>query len=144
MKKIRLIAVFMMMFAGSVHAEIEEQQQIVNTMSTIFDPLRTADAAKFDSVVAPGFYLFDGGIRFNGNSIVNFIKTQHAAGKRYEWSVTEPDVHINGDTSWIACVNRGSISDASGTTKQDWLESAYLQNRQASGRSSLHEAPVFP
>ena len=25
-----------------------------------------------------------------------FIKAQHAAGKRYEWNVTEPDVHISG------------------------------------------------
>jgi hypothetical protein len=43
------------------------------------------------------------------------IKAQHAAGKRYEWNVTEPDVHISGNTAWIAYVNKGSVSDASGT-----------------------------
>jgi len=40
------------------------------------------------------------------------IKTLLAAGKRYEWSVTEPDVHISGNTAWIAYVNKGSITDA--------------------------------
>jgi hypothetical protein len=43
------------------------------------------------------------------------LKAQHAAGKRYEWNVTEPDVHISGNTAWIAYVNKGSVSDASGT-----------------------------
>ena len=67
---------------------------------------------------------------FNGDSIMAFIKAQHAAGKRYEWNVTDPDVHIYGDVAWIAYVNKGSISDASGTVNQSWLESAFLQ-RQA-------------
>ena len=58
-----------------------------------------------------------------------FIKAQHAAGKRYEWNVTEPDVHISGDTAWIAYVNKRSITDASGTAKQNWLESAFLEKR---------------
>ena len=58
---------------------------------------------------------------------MTFIKAQHAAGKRYEWNVTEPDVHISGNTAWIAYVNKGSIDDASHTVNQNWLESAFLQ-----------------
>ena len=46
------------------------------------------------------------------------IKTLLAAGKRYEWNVTEPDVHISGNTASIAYVNKGSITDAAGTTNQ--------------------------
>jgi ketosteroid isomerase-like protein len=57
------------------------------------------------------------------------IKAQHAAGKRYEWNVTEPDVHISGETAWIAYVNKGSITDASGTVNQKWLESAFLEKQ---------------
>jgi ketosteroid isomerase-like protein len=57
------------------------------------------------------------------------IKAQHVAGKRYEWKVTEPDVHISGKTAWIAYVNKGSITDASGTVNQTWLESAFLEKQ---------------
>ena len=57
---------------------------------------------------------------------MNLIKAEHAKGKRFEWNVTEPDVHINGNTAWIAYVNKGSVSDASGTVDQRWLESAFL------------------
>jgi Domain of unknown function (DUF4440) len=106
-----------------------DQIQIVNTVSTIFAAARTDDVAKFDSVIASDFYIYDGGARFNGDTIMAFIKAQHAAGKRYEWNVTEPDVHINGNAAWIAYVNRGSITDASGTTNQKWLESAFLQKQ---------------
>jgi hypothetical protein len=89
-----------------------EQTQIVDTVNTMFAALRTDDAAKLNSIIASDFYMFDGGARFNGESIMALIKAQQAAGKRYEWSVTEPDVHISGDTAWIAYVDRGSITDA--------------------------------
>jgi hypothetical protein len=106
-----------------------DQKQVVDTVSTIFTAARADDVAKFDSVIAPGFYIFDVGARFNGDSIMALIKTQHAAGKRYEWNVTEPDIHISGNTAWIAYVNKGSITDASATVNQNWLESAFLEKQ---------------
>ena len=71
----------------------------------------------------------DGGARFNGQAVMGFIKAQHAAGKRYEWNVTEPDVHVSGNTAWIAYTNKGSITDASGTINRKWLESAFLEKQ---------------
>ena len=106
-----------------------DQKQVVDTVRTIFSAARADDVAKFDSVIAPGFYIFDVGARFNGDTIMASIKALHAAGKRYEWNVTEPDVHITGNTAWIAYVNKGSISDASGTLNQNWLESAFLEKQ---------------
>ena len=104
-----------------------DERQVVDTVTTIFTAARTDDVAKFDSVIATDFYIFDGGVRFNGEAIMAFIKAQHVAGKRYEWNITEPDVHISGNTAWIAYVNTGSVTDASGTVNQKWLESAFLQ-----------------
>jgi len=105
-----------------------DQKQVVDTVSAIFTAARADDVAKFDSVIASDFYMFDGGARFNGDSIMALIKAQHAAGKRYEWNVTEPD-HISGNIAWIAYVNKGSITDASGTVNQNWLESAFLEKQ---------------
>jgi ketosteroid isomerase-like protein len=106
-----------------------DERQIVDRVSTIFAAARTDDVAKFNSVIASDFYIFDGGARFSADAIMAFIKSQHAAGKRYEWNVTEPDVHISGNTAWIAYVNKGSITDVSGTTNQKWLESAFLHKQ---------------
>jgi ketosteroid isomerase-like protein len=128
MKKTRLLLMIMTLLAGNINAETQ-QQEVIDTVRTIFAAALTDDTPKFDSVIAPDFYLFDGGVRFNGDTIMAFLKTQHAAGKHHEWNVTEPDVHISGDTAWIAYVNKGSITDASGTKKQNWLESAFLEKQ---------------
>jgi hypothetical protein len=106
-----------------------DQAQIVDTVSTIFTAARTDDVAKFDSVIASDFYIYDGGARFNGDAVMNLIKALHAKGMRFEWNVTEPDVHISGKMAWIAYVNKGSITDASGTVNQNWLESAFLEKQ---------------
>jgi ketosteroid isomerase-like protein len=131
MKKAPLLLTIMTLLTANINAETQEQE-VINTVSTIFAAAATDDTAKFDSVIAPGFYIFDGGLRFNGEAIMALIKAQHTAGKHYEWNVTEPDVHISGDTAWIAYVNKGSITDASGTTPLKWLESAFLQKQAGS------------
>jgi hypothetical protein len=133
---IRLVVTFALIFSPNVFTAraqqnrlTSNQKQVVDTVSTIFTAARADDVAKFDSVIASDFYIFDGGARFNGDSIMALIKAQHAAGKGYEWNVTEPDVHISGNTAWIAYVNKGSISDASGSVNQNWLESAFLEKQ---------------
>jgi ketosteroid isomerase-like protein len=133
---VRLAVTFALIFSPNVPTAraqqmslTSDQKQVVDTVSAIFVAARADDVAKFDSVIASDFYIFDGGARFNGDSIMALIRAQHAAGKRYEWNVTEPDVHISGNTAWIAYVNKGSITDASGTVDQNWLESAFLEKQ---------------
>jgi ketosteroid isomerase-like protein len=134
--RIALVTIALALFSANISTAVAQekllttdQMQIVTTVSMIFTAARSDDVAMFDSVISPEFYIYDGGVRFNGDAIMAFIKAQHAAGKRYEWNVTEPDVHINGNTAWISYVNRGSITDGSGTVKQQWLESAFLQKQ---------------
>jgi ketosteroid isomerase-like protein len=106
-----------------------DQAAIVAALRTIFVAAHETDLAQFESVVAPGYYMYDGGMRFDGNAILDLVKAQYAAGKRFEWNVTEPDIHIDGDTAWVAYVNRGSITDSHGTRPQSWLESAFLRKQ---------------
>jgi ketosteroid isomerase-like protein len=144
MKQTPLLLTIMTLLAGNINAETQEQE-VINKVSTIFTAALKDDTAKFDSVIAPNFYIFDGGVRFNGDAVMAFIKAQHAAGKHYEWNVTEPDVHISGDTAWIAYVNKGSITDASGTTKQNWLESAFLEKQAGNWKIVfMHSTRVPP
>jgi hypothetical protein len=101
--------------------------QIVDTVKALFAAASTDDLAKFDSLVTPGFYMYDAGARFNGDAIMALIKADHATGRHYEWNVVQPDVHVSGDSAWIAYVNEGSVTDASGTQHLKWLESAFLK-----------------
>jgi hypothetical protein len=106
-----------------------EQQKVIDVMSTFFAAAHDDDLAKFNSIVALGFYIFDNGARFNGDTVMTLIKNVHASGKHYKWHVTEPDIHIEGSTAWIAYVNKGSITTGSVTSDQQWLESAFLQRQ---------------
>jgi ketosteroid isomerase-like protein len=102
----------------------EDEAQIVAVLRAIFVAARDADEAGFAALIAPGYYMYDGGKRFDGTAIMGLIKAAYAEGRRFDWNVTEPDVHVAGDTAWVAYVNRGGITDASGTKPQSWLESA--------------------
>lgn len=115
--------------ASAQKALTADQTQIVDKVQTIFAAALTNDVAMLNRVVAPDFYIYDGGVRFNGDDILGLIKAQQSAGKRFEWKITEPDVHISGNTAWIAYVNQGRITDASGITNQKWLESAFLDKQ---------------
>jgi hypothetical protein len=136
-KKVRSIfAVLALMFfvavgssSGQERALSADQGQVVDTVKGIYAAAALDDLAKFHAVVAPGFYLYDAGARFDGDAIMSLIKAEHAKGERFEWNVTEPDMHVMGDTTWIAYVNKGAVMDVSGTKAQSWLESAFLERR---------------
>jgi hypothetical protein len=115
--------------SGQERALSADQAQVVDAVKGIFAAAAVDDLARFHAVVAPGFYIYDAGARFDGDAIMTLIKAQHAKGRRYEWNVTEPDVHVIGDTAWIAYVNKGAVTDESGTRAQSWLESAFLERR---------------
>jgi ketosteroid isomerase-like protein len=108
---------------------LSDQNQIVKAVNTVFAAVRADDSQELDSVVTPDFYIFDGGVRLNADSLMTLIKAQYAASKQYEWNVTDPDVHVSGNTAWIAYINKGRISDAAGSADQQWLESAFLEKQ---------------
>lgn len=111
-----------------------DKAQVTETVRSMFAALAANDADKFRAAITPDFYAFDVGKRFTGDALLELIKTAHAAGNVYVWTVNEPDVHISGDLAWIAYLNRGSIKDASGTENVTWLESAVLQRDKGAWR----------
>ena len=123
-----------------------EQQKIVDTIKAIFVAAKADDIAKFNQIVVPGYYMFDNGMRFDGDAIMKLIADAHAKGERYDWNVTDPDVHINGNTAWVAYVNRGSFTDAQGkVTNLTWLESTFLEKTNGVWKILfLHSTRVVP
>ena len=111
------------------------RRDVVGVMQSFFAAMRVDDLKGVQEITSPNLYAYDNGVRFNGPaSLVDLIKGLHASGKRYEWSVTEPDVHVACDVAWIAYVDRGSVEDASGRQEVTWLESAVLEYANARWR----------
>jgi hypothetical protein len=104
---------------------LSDTTRIVDTIKALFTAISSDDLAKFDSLV---FYICTKA----GNDL-HLIpsspssKSERAADKHYGSSVTQTDVHVSGNTAWIAYVNHGTVTDASGTIHRKWLESAFLK-----------------
>ncbi len=112
---------------GPATTPAPDEAQVVAVVETMYRAAVADDLDLFHSVAAPEFYAFDNGKRFDGDALMELIKSLHAAGKVYVWRVTEPQVLVFGDTALVTFVNRGSITDASGTKDHAWLESALLR-----------------
>lgn len=100
---------------------------VAETMRDMYAALSADDMARFKSVVTDDFRSFDGGRRFDGPGLVQLVVDAHKAGKKFVWTVTEPDVRIEGDMAWIAYINKGSVGDGATVTPVTWLESAMLR-----------------
>ena len=128
-----LLFVCMVISCGMVGAQTpsctttaEDGAKVIDTMRQMFVAAKTDDMDRFHKVTAREFYAFDGGKRFNGDGLISLVKAAHAAGKQYEWKVTEPEVHLVCNDAWITYTNQGSIHDETGTKDLMWLESAFL------------------
>jgi len=104
----------------------EHNEAVVDVINQFFEAASHDDENLFKEILAPGFYAFDNGKRFDGMQLPLLIKAAHGSGKTYTWSVTDPQVRIACDWAWITYTNRGSVGDASGTQPMSWLESAVL------------------
>lgn len=121
-----------------------DEEQVVDAMRTMYVAVTNDDLALFHSVAAPGFYSYDAGKRFTGDELMALIKSRHEAGVVYVWRVTEPEVHVDGNTAWITYVNRGSVTDAAGAKDVTWLESAVLRKEGGTWRIQFFHSTRAP
>ena len=115
-------------------------------VQTIVDMLAAAkvdDLDGFHRTVAPGFYAYDTGRRYEGDALFEMVKAAHAKGLKAEWSVTDPKVTIVCDAAMVTYVNRGALGDAKAMQPMTWLESAWLRYQEGRWRLVfLHSTPA--
>ncbi len=121
-----------------------DRDQVVEVMRTMYAAATADDLAKFHTVAAPDFYAFDGGTRYDGDALMNMVKTFHDKGTVFVWSVTQPHVESDCHLAWITYINRGSMRDVSGTKNLSWLESAVLQKQSGAWRIRFFHSTRVP
>ena len=121
-----------------------DQEKVVEALRLMYVAATNDDIGEFRAVTSPDFFTYDGGMRMSGDELMAFIKDAHAAGKVYVWEVTEPQVHIDGQTAWVTYVNRGSLQDATGKKDLTWLESAVLRKDDDTWRIKFFHSTRVP
>ncbi len=101
---------------------------VTQAMQSWYAALAAEDFKGFRALIAPGFYMYDGGQRYENDEIVKWMVGAHADGSVYTWKVTQPDVHIGCDEAWIAYVNDGLVKRGETPERHvTWLESAVMR-----------------
>ncbi|MDE1938710.1 MAG: nuclear transport factor 2 family protein [Alphaproteobacteria bacterium] len=98
------------------------------TVQSMFTALAKGDVKMARTYMAPKFYLFDGGVRFDADGIFAAIQKAQQSGSTYAWNVTEPEVHFACNIAWITYVNQGGVTTAGKETPVTWLESGILRH----------------
>jgi hypothetical protein len=112
-------------------------------MEAMYHSVTVDDVPAVRAAFTQDGYLFDLGKRYTPDSIVAVIDTLRAKGMVFAWSVTEPDVHVDCHTAWIAYVNKGSVTSQAGKQDLSWLESAVLEKQDGVWRIRfLHSTQV--
>lgn len=132
------------LFHGPEPSPELDRAKVVSTMESMFAAATSDDMDKWHAIAAPDFYAFDNGKKFEGDALMNLIKTLHGQGRTYRWQITQPEVHINHDFAWITYLNRGSMQDANGSKDMSWLESAILQRGKDGWRIRFFHSTRVP
>ena len=84
--------------AIALSSDAADRASVIEAVKTIFVAAKADDLNRFHSVIARGFYIYDNGARFDGDAIMLEIKSAHEAGNTFDWNVTEPKVHVTGNS----------------------------------------------
>lgn len=122
----------------------EATTAVPETLRRMYAALTVENEAAFRAELADGFYAYDVGKRFSADELFLLIKAAHAAGKRFVWTVQEPDTHVTCDLAWVAYVNRGSVTDGTGERLVAWLESAAVVHERGAWRIRFFHSTRVP
>jgi len=112
--------------AFAAHCPRQAPNDIADAVRAMYAAAAKGDDAALHDQLAPDFYAFEGGVRMDGMTLPNTVRKAQNGGRRFQWSVTKPDVRMQCGLATIAYVNVGAVGDSSGMRPVTWLESATL------------------
>jgi SnoaL-like domain len=133
-------------FLGAMQATsaTPDEEAVAQTLRLMYVALTKEDTAQLRAVTTSDFHAFDVGQKMTGDELLSAIKSAHAAGKTFVWTVTEPTVRIEGVVAWITYTNIGSIQDSAGKRDVSWLESAVLLKNAGTWRIQFFHSTRVP
>jgi hypothetical protein len=107
---------------------------MVATIERMYAAVGRDDREGLNGVLTSDFHAFENGVAMSGSDLLKLMSQLYAGGKRYRWSVTSPQVEVQGNLGAVVYLNIGSVVEAPGAepTALSWLETVLLR-REASG-----------
>jgi len=111
---------------------LTQTEAIVSVETAIFSALENEDKANWERLTDRDFVAFENGHRYGRTDFFELLRSAHAAGRHFEWSVTSPRVEVSCTLATLAYVNQGSVTQGSSRSAVSWLETATF--RYAAGQ----------
>jgi hypothetical protein len=120
--------------AGREHCPeaLTRTDAIVSVETDMFSALKNEDKASWERLTDRDFVAFESGHRYGRTGFFELIRSAHAAGRHFEWSVTSPRIEVSCTLATLAYVNQGSVTQGSSRSAVSWLETATF--RYAAGQ----------
>jgi len=108
-----------------------EASDMVAAIEQVMAALGANDHSRLDELLCEDFHAFENGVHMTRQELLDLMGGFYAAGKRYRWSVTSPQIEVQGNLGAVVYVNVGSITDAPGTEPiaMSWLETVLLRGQ---------------
>ena len=87
---------------------------MVATIERMMAAVAEDDRGCLNDVLTEDFYAFENGVPVSGRELLDLMSRNFSKGKRYRWSVTLPQIEVQGDFGAIVYVNVRSIVETPG------------------------------
>jgi hypothetical protein len=111
---------------------LTQTEAIVSVQTGIFSALENEDKASWERLTDRDFVAFESGHRYGRTDFFELVRSAHAGGRRFEWSVTSPHIEVSCTLATLAYVNQGSVTQGGSRSAVSWLETATF--RYAAGQ----------
>jgi len=111
---------------------LTQTEAIVSIQTDLFSALENEDKASWERLTDQDFVAFENGHRYGRMDFFELVRSAHAGGRHFEWSVTSPRVEVSCTLATLVYVNQGSVTQGSSRSAVSWLETATF--RYAAGQ----------
>ena len=122
-----------------------EAREMIATIECVFAAIGDDDRVRLADILSEDFHAFENGVSFTGHELLDLMRRYYGEGRRYRWSVTSPQIELNGDLGVVIYVNRGSITEVPGSDPipMSWLETVVLRRHESRWRLAfLHSTRI--
>ena len=113
-----------------------ETREMIATIERVFAAFANDDHGPLGDVLSEDFHAFENGVPFTGHELLGLMRKHYREGRQYRWSVTSPQIELNGNLGVVIYVNRGSIVEGPGADPipMSWLETVVLRRHETGWR----------
>jgi hypothetical protein len=109
-----------------------QSDAVVAVQTEILSALENEDKAAWEGFAVRDFVAFESGHRYGRTDFFELMRSAHAAGWHFEWSVTSPRIEVSCTLATLSFVTQGSVTRGRSRSPVWWLETATF--RYAAGQ----------